>query len=122
MHFAAQKTSCVLGCIKTSVAIRLRQVVLPLCFALIKLHLEHRIWFWGPQHKKDMELLEQVQRRPMKMIRGLKHLFCEERQRERDVGSFRLEKRRLWRLYDGPSIYKEDLKARWRNNFYQGLQ
>ena len=48
----------------------------------MRLHLEYCIQFWDPQHKKDIRLLEQVQRRTMKMISRPEHLSCKERLRE----------------------------------------
>jgi len=94
---ALTKVNSILGYIKRNVAIRSSEVIPCLHSALMKAHLEYCVQFWSPQHKNDMELLEQVQRRATKMVRGLEYLLCVYKLRE--LGLLSLEKRRLcWYL------------------------
>jgi len=63
---AAQKANRILGRFQSNVGSRSREGILPLCSALVRPHLESCIQLWSPQHRKDVELLERVQRRPQK--------------------------------------------------------
>ncbi|PKU49604.1 hypothetical protein llap_157 [Limosa lapponica baueri] len=67
---AAQKANFILGCIERSVASRSREMNLPLYSTPVRPHLEYCIRLWALQRKKDMELLEQAQRRDTKISEG----------------------------------------------------
>ena len=74
----AQKVGNILGCINRGVVSREREVIVPLYYALMRPHLQYCVQAWGPQYRMDTELLEWVQSRAMKMLRGLEHLTYEE--------------------------------------------
>ena len=56
-------------------------MILPIYSALVRPHLEFCIQMWSPHYRRDVDLLECVQRRATKMIQGMEHHTYKDRLR-----------------------------------------
>jgi len=64
--------------IKRTITYKDLKIMLNLYKTLVRPHVEYCVSAWSPYYKKDKELLEKVQRRFTKMIKGMKGISYEE--------------------------------------------
>ena len=89
---AAKKANQILGMIKRNIKWKNKDNIIRLYKALVRPRLEYCVQAWCPYLIKDIELLENVQRRATKMIDGFRYMNYEERLKE--TGLTTLTKRR----------------------------
>ena len=65
---AAAKGNQILGLIRRNIVYKEKELIIPLCKAIVRPHLEYCIQAWRPYRKKDIDMLERVQRRAIKII------------------------------------------------------
>ena len=92
-RIAASKGNQVLGMIRRNITYKENSLIVPLYKAIVRPHLEYCIQAWSPYLRKDIDMLEKIQRRATKLIPGLRDLRYEERLKE--CGLTTLETRRL---------------------------
>lgn len=68
---ASRRVNCILGHIKHSIASQAKEVILPL-LELAWPHSEYCVPFWSPQYQRNIKILESIQRRERKMVKGMK--------------------------------------------------
>ena len=92
-RIAASKGNQILGMIRRNITYKEKSLIIPLYKAIVRPHLEYCIQSWNPYLRKDVDMLEKIQRRATKLVPELRDLTYEERLKE--CGLTTLETRRL---------------------------
>ena len=110
---AAKRANAVLGQMKRAFTYRDKTTWVKLYKVYVRPHLEYCVQAWSPYLEKDRELLEAVQKRAVRMIKGLKGKTYEERLQECNLTSLTARRQRgdlleVWKILNG----KDDLDAK----------
>ena len=90
---AAAKGNQILGLSRRNIVYKEKELIILLYKTIVRPHLEYCIQAWRPYRKKDIDMLERVQRRATKMIPKLRNISYEMHLKE--CGLTTLETKRL---------------------------
>ena len=100
-RIAASKGNQILGMIRRNIKYNEKGLIVPLYKAIVRPHFDC-IQAWRPYLRKDIDMLEKIQRRATKLIPGIRDFSNKDRLKE--CGLTTLETRRLRR--DQTEVFK----------------
>ena len=74
---AAANGNQILGLIRRNLVYKEKELIILLYKTIVRPRLEYCIQVWRPHHKKDIDMLERVQRRATKIIPKLRNITYE---------------------------------------------
>src|SRR5579864_8235140 len=90
---AVKKANGIFGMIKRNIKFKSKNVIVKLYKSLVRPRLEYCIQAWSPHLRKDIDMMERVQRRATRLIEGFKDVSYDDRLEQ--MGLISLEKRRV---------------------------
>jgi len=90
---AVKKANRMLGMIKRSFVDKSKKTIIPLYKNLVRPRVKYFSQVWSPYYKKDIQLIEGVQKRATKLITGMQGLNYNDRLKQ--LGLMKLEGRRM---------------------------
>jgi ribonuclease P/MRP protein subunit RPP40 len=88
-----KKANGILGMIKRNIKFKSKNVIVKLYKSLVRPRLEYCVQAWSPYLRKDIDMIERVQRRATRLIEGFMDISYEDRLEQ--TGLISLEKRRV---------------------------
>ena len=88
------KANQILGCIKHTFKHINKDIFTMLYKTMVRPHLEYGSVIWSPHLKKDMDVIERVQRRATKLVPEIRHLSYEDRLRALDLPTLKFRRER----------------------------
>ena len=89
----AKTANSILGQIRRCFTFKTREILVNLYKTFVRTQMEHCVQLWSPWLLKDIEILEKVQRRAVRMIPGLQGTY-EEKLKEIGLPSFKQRRER----------------------------
>ena len=111
---AAAHGNQIIGFIRRNIVYKEKELIIPLYKTIVRLHLEYCIQAWRPYRKKDIDILERIQRRTSKITQKLRNICYEMRLKELETRRLRGDQIMVFKILNGYENIDRNILSRSR--------